>query len=132
MKAGQLKSSQRAAMAANGIDLGTGSAAELQASTDTMKDIDANQLLANAVRNAWGYRMQGVNYQNEAMMARAGAKGINPGMAAFGSLLSGATNVATSWYGLSKSGVWGGGGDIAQANQTSDPIYSLGVSRGWF
>jgi hypothetical protein len=37
LKAGQIKSSQRAAMAANGIDLGEGNAAEVQASTDIMK-----------------------------------------------------------------------------------------------
>jgi hypothetical protein len=67
LKAGQLKSSQRTAMAANGIDLGSGNAVEIQASTDIMKEIDANTLTANAVRSAWGYRTQAVNFQNEAL-----------------------------------------------------------------
>lgn len=132
LKAGQLKSAQRASMAANGIDLGEGSAAEVLASTETMKDIDANQILANAVRNAWGYRMQGVNYQNEALAARAGAKGIKPGMSAFNSLLGSATSVANSWYGMRQAGVWSNKNDIAEANASSDPIYTLGVARGWF
>ena len=104
LKAGQLKGSQRAAMAANGIDLGEGNAAEVQASTDIMKEIDSNTLTANAVRSAWGYRTQAVNFQNDALMKRAGASSIDPGMAAAGSLLGSAGSVAGSWYSLNKSG----------------------------
>lgn len=104
MKAGQVKSSQRAAMAANGIDLGEGNAAEVQASTDIMKEIDANTLQANAVRSAWGYKTQAVNFQNDALMKRAGADSISPGMAAAGSLLGSAGTVASSWYSLNKAG----------------------------
>lgn len=104
LKAGQLKSSQRAAMAANNIDLGEGNAAEIQASTDIMKDIDANQIAANALQSAWGYRMQGVNYQNEAIAARAGAGAISPFGAAAGSLLGSAGSVAGSWYSLNRLG----------------------------
>jgi hypothetical protein len=66
LRAGQMKSSQRAAMAANGIDLGVGSAAEVLATTDIMKEIDQNQIEANAIRNAWGYRTQGVAAQIDA------------------------------------------------------------------
>jgi hypothetical protein len=98
LQAGQLKSSQRASMAANGIDLGTGSAAEVQASTDIMKEIDVNQANANTVKNAWGYRMQGVNYQNQSLAARAGASSISPIGSATTSLMSGATQVASNWY----------------------------------
>ena len=47
-----LKKSQRVALAANGVDLGQGSAAEILTSTDLMGDIDANTIKANAVRNA--------------------------------------------------------------------------------
>lgn len=132
LRAGQMKSTQRAAMAANGIDLGEGSAAEVQASTDTMKDIDQNQILSNAVQSAWGYRMQGVNHQNEALMARANAKGIKPGMALATSLLGSATSVLGSWYQMKQAGAWSQPSDIARANQSSDPIYALGTTRGWF
>jgi hypothetical protein len=101
LKAGQLKSSQRAAMAANGIDLGEGNAAEVQASTDIMKEIDANTLTANAVRSAWGYRTQSVNYQNEAALRSATADTISPFAAAATSLLGSAGSVANSWYNYS-------------------------------
>jgi len=104
LKAGQLKSSQRVAMAANGIDLGVGNAAEIQASTDIMAEIDADTLTANAVRSAWGYRTQAVNFQNEALTKRATAGAINPGMSAASSLLGSAGSVAGSWYSLNNAG----------------------------
>lgn len=103
MRAGQLKSSQRAAMAANGIDLGEGNAAEIQASTDIMKEIDKNTVEANAVRSAWGYRTNALNYQNDAMVKRGSAGGISPGMSAFGSLIGSAGQVAGTWYSINKS-----------------------------
>lgn len=129
LKAGQLKSRQRAALAANGVDFGVGSAAEIQASTDIMKEIDANTLEANAVRTAWGYRTQVTNYQNEALAARTTAGAISPGMSAVSSLLGSAGSVASSWYMLNKSSV---PSDVAAANQSDDPIGALGKSRGWW
>lgn len=107
LQAGQLKGRQRAALAGSGVVMGEGSAREVQASTDVMKDIDKNALLANAVSQAWGQRMQGVNYQNEAIYARANAKGINPLMQAGTSLLGGATQVASSWFQMKQAGAWG-------------------------
>lgn len=107
MQAGQLKSRQKVAMAANGIDLGVGNAAEVQASTDLMKEIDANTLKANAMRNAWGYRNQALNYKNKALMDNATASGINPLMSGATSLLGDAGQVASQWYGLQKEGAFG-------------------------
>lgn len=118
LKAGQLKSRQRASLAANGVDLGVGSAAEIQASTELMKEVDKNQLELNALRNAWGYRAQGVNYQNEALAKRAQAASTSPAMALAGGLLSGATSVASSWYMFSKDGA------LAQAAPAADVIGS--------
>lgn len=102
LAAGHLKSRQRASMAANGIDLGEGSAAEIQASTDIMTEIDANTLTANAVRSAWGYKMQGVNQKNEALMKRGTASAISPFAAGASSLLGSAGQVAGQWYSLNK------------------------------
>ncbi|KVW93339.1 virion core protein, T7 gp14 family [Thiobacillus denitrificans] len=103
MQAGQLKSRQRASMAANGIDLGEGSAAEIQASTEIMKEIDKNTLEANAVRSAWGYRTEAANLQSSAMMKEGSAAGISPAMVGASSLMTGASKVASSWYGKSTS-----------------------------
>ena len=105
MRAGQVKGAQRTALAANGVDLGVGSAAEVLTSTDIQKEEDINTITANAVRAAWGQRMQATNFTNEALTKRAGADSISPGMAGFTSLLGGATQVASSWYTLNKAGV---------------------------
>lgn len=106
LKAGQLKSRQRASMAANGLDLGVGSAAEVLASTDLMKEIDKNTIEANAVRSAWGYRTNAVNFENEALAKRATAGAISPFGAATGSLLGDAGRVAQSWYAFNKQGAF--------------------------
>jgi len=103
----KVKSSQKAAMAANGIDLGSDTAVNIQTTTDVLGEVDANTIAANAARSAWGYRTQGVNFKNDALFKRASAGAINPWMAAGGTLLTNASSVATNWYLLKKAGVWG-------------------------
>ncbi len=124
-----LKGRQTAALAANGVDLGEGSALRTLTDTDTLGEIDANTIQANAVRSAWGYRTQATNYQNEALRARSAASAVSPGMSLATSLLGGATQVAGSWYAFNKAGAFGS--DIARANATDDPIGALSVMRGW-
>lgn len=130
LAAGQLKSRQRTSLAANGVDLGQGSAAEIQASTDVMKDTDINTIKANAVRNAWGTRTQSVNYQNQANIARTNASSLSPASSAFSSLMTSAGSVASSWYMMDKIGAFTPD-DIAKANKTDDPIGTLSALRGW-
>jgi len=103
LKYGATKSSQRAALAANGVDLGVGSAAEIQASTDLLKEIDRNTIKTNAIRAAVGYRTQSASYQSDSLMKNASASGISPLLSGFTSLLEGATRVAPNWYQLNKS-----------------------------
>ena len=117
LQAGQLKSRQRAAMAANGIDLGVGNAAEVQASTEIMKEIDANTTISNSVKNAWRIRAQAMNYQNEALVKHASASAISPGMNLATSLISGVGKVAAACYdlnppGAAKSDSAGGSGGL--------------------
>lgn len=118
-RAGQIKSSQRASMAANGIDLGTGSAAEVLTSTDIMKEQDTNTLTANAVRAAWGYRTQATNFQNDALMKRAGADSIDPLLSGATSLLGSAGSIANNWYNMNK---YNGGGAAASGATASGDI----------
>lgn len=86
-----LKSTQRATMAARGLDLGFGTAQDLQDQTDFFAQTDAGMARHNAAKEAWGRRVQGANYQAE-------ADNIKPGLYATGSLLSGASQVASKWY----------------------------------
>lgn len=144
LQAGQLKGRQRVAMAANGVDLGVGNAAEIAASTEILKEIDKNTLQANAVRSAWGYRTQAMNFQNEAIGARAKAASISPGTAAFSSLLTGATQVAEKWMAMNKTGIPPKPSptpddpnkvtpdDLLAANKSDDPIGALGNMKNWW
>lgn len=100
-----LKGAQRAGLAANGVDLGVGSANQILTTTDAMGEADANTINANAVRSAWGYRTQAVGQTNQALMSRASAGAINPLMSTATSLLGSAGSVASNWYQYSKAGV---------------------------
>lgn len=68
----KVKSSQKAAMAANGIVLGVGSAAEVTASTDINKRRSIDNQYANGYSKASKYRMQGVNAQSQAAATAVG------------------------------------------------------------
>lgn len=119
MKAGQTKGSQRAALAANGIAVGEGSAAELQASTDIIKEIEANQLTANAHREAWGMRMQAANYEGQALMAEA--KKQNKWDVFGTTLLGGVSQVAQSYM------LYNAYGLLDPAEQSPAPIINKNV-----
>lgn len=103
LKTGALKGRQRATLAANGVDLGQGSAARVLTDTDIMGEIDANQVKANAVRDAWGYRVKATNLNNEALTKRGAADAVSPFLAGATSLMGSATSVARSWYDLEKA-----------------------------
>lgn len=127
LQAGQLLSAQKAAQAANGVDLSVGSAAELRAGTEIFKEADVNQIEANALMQAWGYRTQAADYRAQAGMARASSP--SPALAAGATLLTGAGSVADSWYRLQKSGALAGGG---KSSENDDPIYGLyALDGGW-
>lgn len=99
-RAGQLKAKQRTAYGANGVALGSGSAAEVAASTDIMKEIDVATTRMNALTAAWGYKNQAAQagaqaVQFQGLSGYASAAGF--GQAA-GSLIEGGFDVAERWY----------------------------------
>lgn len=106
IKSANQKSKQRVALAANGVDLSQGTAVEVQTSNDVMGEIDANTVQANAIRAAWGHRIQGTNMQNEALMKRASASSINPEMAAFSTLVSEGAKIGSSYMSMKKAGMF--------------------------
>lgn len=102
LKTAQLKGSQRAALAASGVDLQEGSAANILRTTDVMGEIDADTIEYNAVRAAWGYRTQRANSIAAATMARANADSANPLAAGTASLLGSAGSVAYNYARLKR------------------------------
>lgn len=92
-----LKSDQIATMAANGVDIGFGSALDVLAGTDVAAEAERVAIMNNAEREAFGHR-------TGAAMDRFRASQISPGRAAASSLLGSATTVAGNWYTLKSVG----------------------------
>ncbi len=126
MEHGALRGRQRAALAANGVALNEGSAAEVVASGDLIKEIDVKNLQLSAISQAWGARKQAVDFQNQGRAADARAESANPWGAAATTLLGGATQLAGSWYSLDRAGML----DEFKANRTGDPIGAWIAMRG--
>lgn len=126
-EAASVKSRQKVGLAANGVDVGSGSAVDVLTSTDYVGELNANAIndtaarnvatvRDNAIKNAWGYQVQSTGYQDQAATSRAdsalyrsdanrirsGAKGISPNSAAAVSLIGSAGQVASSWYSMGK------------------------------
>ncbi len=63
--------SQRARMAASGVDISAeGSAIDLVADTARLGELDALTIRNNAAREAWGYRTQATDYRMRGDIAR--------------------------------------------------------------
>lgn len=106
LRGARVKSSQKAAYAANGIDIGVGSPVNVATSTDYITAIDANTAEANGIQAAWGRRIEAHNFQAQARSMRAQASGINPLASAVGTLLGSGAQVAQSWYKMDQAGAF--------------------------
>jgi hypothetical protein len=91
-KAASLKSTQRAAQAARGLDVSYGTAGDLQDETDFFGQMDASTARYNAASDAWNYRAQGKLARAQGKAAAYQAK-----MGAAGTLLTGIGQVAGKW-----------------------------------
>lgn len=115
LETGKLKSAQRVSLAANGVDLTSDTANDILTTTDLMGEIDADTIKVNAMREAWGHRMDAGSLRSSAASKRASAKAISPGMALAGGLLTGAASIGTSYYGMKESGALGKSADRWEA-----------------
>lgn len=89
---------ERAAIAAGGADVNTGSAAEVQASTKYIGALDKITIENNAQREAYGYQVEESNLSQQGKLAMASASQEAAGlrMQSYGTLLTGAAQT----YGL--------------------------------
>ena len=99
IKTSAILGQQKAAMAANGVDLKFGSPLDALVDTATMGELDALTIRANTYREERDIRQQGLNAQGQAGMYRAEAKGAKTAgfMNAFGTVLGGASNAYTNY-----------------------------------
>ncbi|WKJ88752.1 hypothetical protein QZJ86_12040 [Methylomonas montana] len=78
MEQSQLRAKQIASMAANGVDLNSGSATDILATTDFLGKQDVNAIQNNAARKAWGYQVESGNYDAQSNLSKWKADNTNP------------------------------------------------------
>lgn len=129
MQAGQVKGSQKAAIAANGLNTGEGGSVELLASTDIIKEIDSNQIKENAQRDYWGMRMQAAGYEGQALQLEAGQQsaGLNFGT----TLLQGASQIANRYMVYDAMGLFDSGTNLPQATGIGSDAYAKTPRPTW-
>ena len=98
-RAAQLKGSQRAIMAAKGLDLGVGTQADLLDQTDFFGATDAATTRSNGNRDAWSARASG-----QAARAQGDASTRQANLSAFSTVLGTAGNVSSKWIDYSGRG----------------------------
>ncbi|RUM90697.1 MAG: hypothetical protein DSZ27_08380 [Thiomicrospira sp.] len=94
----QLKGSQKARMAASGVQLDSGTPLQILTQTDEMVDIDVQTAFDNTDKEASSYRSQAAFSSNR-------AKSTSPVSAGVTSLLGGATQAGASIYKMKSNGL---------------------------
>lgn len=98
-----------AGAAASGVDVNSGSAADVTTSNREVGDLDTLQTLNNAQLQAYGYQSQSTGFtaQSGLETAEASQAPIAGGISAGGDLLSGASSVGSKYSAFQQSGVIG-------------------------
>lgn len=92
-KVAQMKSGQKASIAASGVTMDSGSAQNLLADTAMMGELDAQTIRSNTAQEAWALRVGASNYKSQGMLdKKAGTQ------KAIGTLLTSSGQVADRWY----------------------------------
>jgi hypothetical protein len=117
-----LQGTQRASLAAKGLDISDGSANAVLTDTEFFSQVDENTVHANAARAAWGYKNQAANFGSNAAAYQASADGQNP-------MLSGAMAGASSYF---SSAGRGGGGSKAAGTDNSLMSDASMVDPRWY
>jgi len=74
-RVGALKGQQRVAMAAGGLDVNFGNAAELTADTDMLANEDVRRIYDQGAENVLGRNIESNNYRSQAKASRQAATG---------------------------------------------------------
>lgn len=92
MEVSKIQGQQRAALAANGVDLTFGSPLDTIVDTAVLGELDALTIRSNAYREAYDYRVDAVNKRAGATMSRMAGDAAKSGgyLAAGGTILTGA------------------------------------------
>lgn len=109
----QVIGSQRAGFAAQGVDVGSGSAADVQADAAFLGELDALTVETNAAREAHGFAVQATDLRNRATVTRktgvnqekaANAAGNAAYLGGAANVIGGATSLLANRYGFGRTG----------------------------
>jgi hypothetical protein len=87
----QARGEMRANYGASGVDVNSGSAADVVADRAAWDEYERQQVVANSEREAWGHRMEADNLRQQAAMTRNTKQ--SPWLAAGTTALSGSTSL---------------------------------------
>jgi hypothetical protein len=120
--------SQRAALAASGLDVNFGSAGDLQDDTAMLGYEDSAIIAENTAREVKGFEINAANYTNESRAAKArGKAALIGGAISMGStILGGATQTANM-----SSGTWGGNSALKSTFSSNSSYLSNNTYKGW-
>jgi hypothetical protein len=111
LKAAQQFGAIRTGQAASGLDVNSGSNAEVQASQRKLINIDNETIRANAAKAAYNYDVKAVMDENQAKLYDAA--GANAEKASYfkaaGSIIGSVGSVSSKWLAGTQSGVFGSG-----------------------
>lgn len=116
METNQIAGGQRARLAAQGTDF-SGSATTPYADTYGAGEYEAQVIRNNAVREAYGHKLEATDAENAFRLAKAKDDNARPGVvwvdyqpsnyAAAGSALAGASDLAAKWWKFQQAGAFG-------------------------
>lgn len=121
IKARQTIGEQRATLAAQGVDVGSGTALDLQRETASIGEQEAQMIKNNTWREAWGYKMQALNDRTAGKFANSGAN-FRANMTVLTGGMRAMSSAASEGYKF--AGAMGGGGGMS----TGTPRPSVGGS----
>ncbi len=122
MKTLQAVGSQQAAMAANGVDISSGTALDIVEDTAAMGELDALTTRYNYETQALAYEQQANNYSNQSNLdviasQNAYSSGITNAVATGFNGLADSASVASKWYTSTESG-----GGVSSSTKVSGGI----------
>lgn len=95
---GQLSASQTASLAAQGVDVTTGSAVDLLADTAALGEVELQEIDRVAELEAYNMRVQAQNYASQAGLFDAQARNSSGTLSSAGRLLTGAADIGSRIY----------------------------------
>jgi hypothetical protein len=98
-KTARIAGAQRAAFGSSGLAIDSATSMDILGDTAAFGELDALTIKSNAQREAYGYRVQGMNYQAEEAMSRVRGKNANTAaqISAASTLIGGAASGGDRW-----------------------------------